>query len=80
VIAESAAAIRASDFSDRYLVFTIIFASVLFFAGISGKFTWWAVDVSGMGPTDAQGLGSMVAAKPSSTVTFQSWFADSTLM
>jgi hypothetical protein len=46
VIAESTAAIRASHFSDRYLLFTIIFASVLFFAGISGKFSWRAVDVT----------------------------------
>jgi hypothetical protein len=44
-IDESAAADRASEYSDRYLVFTIIFASVLFFAGISGKFNSKIVDV-----------------------------------
>jgi hypothetical protein len=44
-IDEAAAAERASEYSDRYLVFTIIFASVLFFAGISGKFNSKLVDL-----------------------------------
>lgn len=39
-LAESAAAERAGMISGRYLLFTVIFAAVLFFAGISGKFTW----------------------------------------
>ena len=43
---ESAAAETASEISNRYLRFTIIFASVLFFAGISGKFGWQAIDVA----------------------------------
>ena len=37
---------RADDMADRYLIFTIIYASVLFFAGISGKFGWQALDVT----------------------------------
>lgn len=43
---ESEAAETASEISNRYLRFTIIFASVLFFAGISGKFGWQAIDVA----------------------------------
>jgi hypothetical protein len=39
-IAQYEAANRADEISDRYLQYTIIFASVLFFAGISGKFSW----------------------------------------
>lgn len=44
--AEADAALRANDNSNRYLRFTITFASVLFFAGISGKFKWQAIDVA----------------------------------
>jgi hypothetical protein len=40
------AAERASEMANRYLLYTIIFASVLFFAGISGKFGWQAVDLT----------------------------------
>jgi hypothetical protein len=43
---ESAAAERASEMANRYLLFTIINASVLFFAGISGKFRWMAIDLA----------------------------------
>ena len=43
---EAAAADRADRISERYLVFTIIFASVLFFAGISGKFKWQVIDMT----------------------------------
>ncbi len=43
-IDEFAAAERASATSSRYMMFTIIFASVLFFAGISGKFRWLVID------------------------------------
>jgi len=42
----SDAAERASATSNRYLLFTIVFASVLFFAGISGKFGLQAIDVA----------------------------------
>jgi hypothetical protein len=35
---------RANVIASRYMMFSIIFASVLFFAGISGKFGWLAVD------------------------------------
>ncbi len=44
--AEAEAAGTASEISDRYLLFTIIFASVLFFGGISGKFGWLAIDIA----------------------------------
>jgi hypothetical protein len=36
----------ASELSDRYLLFTVIFASVLFFGGISGKFGWRPIDLT----------------------------------
>lgn len=45
-VAESEAADRASAISDRYLLFTVIFATTLFFAGISGKFSAFAIDVA----------------------------------
>jgi hypothetical protein len=44
--AESEAANTANEHSDRYLLFTIIFATVLFFGGISGKFRWPIIDVA----------------------------------
>jgi hypothetical protein len=43
---ESAAAEHANETANRYLLFTIIYASVLFFAGISGKFRWQAIDIT----------------------------------
>jgi hypothetical protein len=43
---ESAAADTASAMSNRYLLFTIVYASVLFLAGISGKFKWPAIDLT----------------------------------
>lgn len=42
---ESVAAERAGDISDEYLLFTVIFATTLFFAGISGKFGSFAINV-----------------------------------
>jgi hypothetical protein len=42
---ESAAADSASRLANRYLLFTIVYASVLFFAGICGKFRWPTLDV-----------------------------------
>ncbi len=36
----------ADEISDRYLLFTIIFASVLFFGGVSGKFGWRPLDLT----------------------------------
>ena len=41
---ESTAAENAGALGNRYLLFTIIYASVLFLAGISGKFKWPAID------------------------------------
>ena len=43
---ESEAGQRAGELSDRYLLFTIVFAAVLFFGGISGKFRWQVIDVA----------------------------------
>ena len=43
---ESAAGEHAGEMANRYLLFTIIYASVLFFAGISGKFRWPAIDLA----------------------------------
>jgi hypothetical protein len=45
-IKEFALSDRANEMADRYLMFTIIYACVLFFAGISGKFRWQAIDVA----------------------------------
>ena len=42
---ESVAADRAGEMSSRYLLFTIIFASVLFFAGVGGKFKSQMLDL-----------------------------------
>lgn len=36
----------ANDISDRYVLLTVIFASVLFFGGISGKFQSKAIDLA----------------------------------
>lgn len=41
---EFEAADTAGTISDHYLLFTIVFASVLFFAGVSGKFGWQVID------------------------------------
>ncbi len=43
---EMALADHADDVSDRYVLLTVIFASVLFFGGISGKFQSKSVDVA----------------------------------
>lgn len=42
----SAAADQASEVSDRYLLYTIMFALVLFFCGISGKFRSQRLDIA----------------------------------
>ena len=49
-VAEEAAAEAgtASEHSDRYLMFTIVFATVLFFGGISGKFSWLVIDIAAL--------------------------------
>ena len=43
---ESAAAENANEAANRYLLFTIIYATVLFLAGISGKFRRPAIDLA----------------------------------
>ena len=45
-VAESALAAAANDTSDHYVLLTVIFASVLFFGGISGKFQSQAIDLA----------------------------------
>ncbi|MCO6450319.1 MAG: hypothetical protein J5I90_05965 [Caldilineales bacterium] len=35
-----------NDISDRFVLLTVLFATVLFFAGISGKFQWRALDLA----------------------------------
>jgi hypothetical protein len=42
----SVAAAEANAVASRYWLFTIIFASVLFFGGISGKFRWKVLDLA----------------------------------
>ena len=38
------AALQADDIADNYILLTVIFAMVLFFSGISGKFQWQVID------------------------------------
>jgi hypothetical protein len=45
----AAAAEEANELADRYVLLTVIFATVLFFGGISGKFQWQVVDMIVMG-------------------------------
>jgi hypothetical protein len=35
---------QADEHADRYVLLTVIFAMVLFFSGISGKFQWRVID------------------------------------
>src|SRR5262245_21421654 len=54
---------QANGMVDQYLIFTIIYACALFFAGISGKFKWQAIDVTVLvmaGLALLIGLGVMV--------------------
>jgi hypothetical protein len=44
--AEAELADQANEISDRYVLLTVIFASVLFFGGISGKFQSQSVDLA----------------------------------
>jgi hypothetical protein len=36
---------QANEQSDQYVLLTVLFATVLFFAGISGKFQWQMIDL-----------------------------------
>jgi hypothetical protein len=38
------AALEADEDADNYVLLTVIFATVLFFSGISGKFQWQVID------------------------------------
>ena len=40
------AALQADERADRYVLLTVIFAMVLFFSGISGKFQWQVIDAA----------------------------------
>jgi len=44
-------AAEADEYADEYILLTVIFATVLFFSGIAGKFQWRIIDglVLGMG-------------------------------
>ena len=44
--AAAEAAGTAGEVANRYVLFTIIFAAVLFFGGIAGKFRWLAIDIA----------------------------------
>jgi len=35
---------QADEHADNYVLLTVIFATVLFFSGISGKFQWRVID------------------------------------
>jgi hypothetical protein len=48
-MAASAKADEANEVSDRYVLLTVIFASVLFFGGISGKFQSKYIDMGMLG-------------------------------
>jgi hypothetical protein len=61
---EVAAAERASGIAKRDVLFTIIFASVLFFAGVSGKFAWRAIDLTVLGLGALTLLAGLVLASP----------------
>jgi hypothetical protein len=37
-------AAEADGFADNYVLLTVIFATVLFFSGIAGKFQWRVID------------------------------------
>ncbi len=43
---EIARAVEADEISERYVLMTVLFASVLFFSGIAGKFKSQAVDLA----------------------------------
>ena len=60
---ESSLAAQANEISDRYVLLTVIFASVLFFGGISGKFQSKAIDLAMLvisGLVFVAGLGILV--------------------
>jgi hypothetical protein len=39
-------ALEADEHADNYVLLTVIFAMVLFFSGISGKFQWRVIDAA----------------------------------
>jgi hypothetical protein len=43
---KAAEASQANEQSDHYVLLTVLFATVLFFAGISGKFQWQMIDLA----------------------------------
>ena len=42
---KAAEANDANELADRYVLLTVIFATSLFFCGISGKFQWQVIDI-----------------------------------
>jgi hypothetical protein len=47
--AKFAEAVEADEHADRYVLLTVIFAMVLFFSGIAGKFQWRVIDGAVLG-------------------------------
>jgi hypothetical protein len=45
-VEEFEAALEADEHADNYVLLTVIFATVLFFSGISGKFQWQVIDAA----------------------------------
>jgi hypothetical protein len=50
----------ANERSDEYVLLTVIFATVLFFGGISGKFQWRLIDAGILGLGTVVFLGGLV--------------------
>jgi hypothetical protein len=45
-VEEFETALEADEHADNYVLLTVIFATVLFFSGISGKFQWQVIDAA----------------------------------
>ncbi len=50
----------ANERSDNYVLLTVIFATVLFFGGISGKFQWRMIDAGMLGPGTVVVLAGLI--------------------
>ena len=48
-LAKFAEASEADEYADDYVLLTVIFATVLFFSGIAGKFQWRVIDGAVLG-------------------------------
>lgn len=52
---------EANELSDEYVRLTVIFATVLLFGGMSGKFQWWAIDAAMLVVGAVVFLGALVS-------------------